>query len=79
MCKETKEYYECPHCGSDRFVRMYNVWNEEFRLKLHPTEKYEDGTPMWNGTEELGVEKDHLYGYICADCRKDAEELNEGL
>jgi hypothetical protein len=27
----------------------------------------------------LGLEKDHPVGYICAECRQDAQELNDGL
>ena len=38
-----KEYYECPHCGSDRFIRMYNVWNEEFTVDKTPTASQDDG------------------------------------
>ncbi len=29
--------------------------------------------------EELGKEKDHLVGYMCAECRQDNDELNDGL
>ncbi len=68
-----KEYYTCK-CGSDTFVRMYNVWNERIKIKIsggNDLELYD--------IEELGKEKDHLYGYICAECRQDADELNDGL
>jgi len=66
-------YYKCD-CGCDEFIRIYNVWNE--RLKVQITEGYHDC--FWK-VEELGMEKDHLVGYICAKCRQDADELNDGL
>lgn len=68
-----KKYYKC-ECGSETFVRMYNVWNETIKVEI----SVQDGEELWD-VEELGKEKDHLYGYICADCRKDADELNDGL
>lgn len=67
------EYYKCK-CGSDEFIRIYNVWNEKFKVKV--TEQ--DGEELWD-VEELGKTKDHLYGYVCAKCKKDADELNDGL
>lgn len=67
------KYYKC-ECGSEEFVRIYNVWNE--KIKVQVTE--EDGEEFWD-VEENGKEKDHLCGYICAKCRKDADELNDGL
>jgi DNA-directed RNA polymerase subunit RPC12/RpoP len=66
-------YYKC-ECGSDTFIRVYNVWNEIIKVKV--TE--ENGEEFWD-VEELGKEKDHLYGYMCAECRKDNAELNDGL
>lgn len=69
------KYYKCK-CGSETFVRLYNVWNEKLKVKV--TEYEQNGEEFWD-VEELGKEKDHLYGYICAECRKDAQELNDGL
>jgi hypothetical protein len=69
------KYYKCK-CGSETFVRLYNVWNEKLKVKV--TESEQNGEEFWD-VEELGKEKDHLYGYICAECRKDAQELNDGL
>jgi DNA-directed RNA polymerase subunit RPC12/RpoP len=69
------KYYKCK-CGSETFVRLYNVWNEKLKVKI--TEYEQTGEEFWD-VEELGKEKDHLYGYICAECRKDAQELNDGL
>lgn len=66
-------YYKC-ECGSEEFVRIYNVWNEKIKVKV--TE--EDGEEFWD-VEEHGKEKDHLFGYICAHCRKDVQELNDGI
>jgi|LauGreDrversion4_2_1035121.scaffolds.fasta_scaffold97999_2 hypothetical protein len=66
-------YYKC-ECGSDTFIRVYNVWNEIIKVKV--TE--ENGEEFWD-VEELGKEKDHLYGYMCAECRQDNAELNDGL
>jgi DNA-directed RNA polymerase subunit RPC12/RpoP len=66
-------YFKC-ECGSDTFIRLYNVWNEKIKVKV--TE--ENGEEFWD-IEELGKEKDHLYGYICAECRQDNDELNDGL
>ena len=68
-----ERYYKCK-CGSETFVRMYNVLNEKLKVKV--TEQ--DGEELWD-VEELGKEKDHLVGYICAECRQDADELNDGL
>jgi hypothetical protein len=68
-----EQYYKCK-CGSETFVRMYNVWNEKLKVKV--TEQ--DSEELWD-VEELGKEKDHLLGYICAECRQDADELNDGL
>ncbi len=67
------KYYTC-ECGSNKFVRMYNVFNETIQVEV--TER--DGEELWD-VKELGKEKDHLVGYICADCRQDAQELNDGL
>jgi DNA-directed RNA polymerase subunit RPC12/RpoP len=64
------KYIKC-ECGSERFVRMYNVYNELLKVK-------EDKNGYWE-VEELGKEKDHLVGYICAKCRQDVDELNDGL
>ena len=66
---ENYYYYKCK-CDSDRFVRIYNVWNETIKVAI--SEEDVD-------VQELGKEKDHLVGYICADCRQDADELNEWL
>ena len=68
-----KNYYKC-ECGSDSFVRIYNVWNEKIKVKI--TEQ--NSKEFWD-VEEHGKIKDHLYGYICAKCSKDAQELNDGL
>ncbi len=68
-----ERYYECK-CGSDRFVRIYNVWNETIKVAISE----EDGEEFVD-VQELGKEKDHLFGYICADCRQDADELNDWL
>ena len=64
------KYYKC-ECGSETFVRTYNVWNEKIKVKISNDE-------LWD-VEELGKEKDHLLGYICVECRKDAQELNDSL
>jgi hypothetical protein len=66
-------YYKC-ECGSDEFVRTYNVWQE--KIKVEVTEQ--DGEEYW-GVEELGKVKDHLVGYMCCKCGEDAQELNDGL
>jgi len=66
-------YYKCT-CGSDEFIRVYNVWNE--RLKINITEV--DGEELWD-VEELGKDKDHLVGYRCAKCGSSNNELNDGL
>lgn len=67
------KYYKC-ECGSDEFIRIYNVWNEKFKVRV--TEQ--DGEELWD-VEELGKIKDHLYGYVCAKCNKEPQELNDGL
>ena len=66
-------YYKCK-CGSDEFVRMYNVWNEKIKVEvtIGDDEDYYD-------VEEHGKEKDHLLGIICAKCRQVADELNDAL
>jgi len=66
-------YYKC-ECGSDTFVRMYNVWNEKIKVEVSE----HNGEELWD-VEELGKEKDHLVGYICSECRQKAQELNDGL
>ncbi len=66
--------YKC-ECGSESFIRMYNVYNIEVIVKI--TEQ-EDGEELWDEVE-IGKEKDHLVGYICKECRQDAQELNDGL
>ncbi len=66
-------YYKC-ECGSDEFIRIYNVWNEKFKVQV----TQENGEEFWD-VEELGKVKDHLYGYICAKCSQDMDELNDGL
>lgn len=66
-------YYKC-ECGSDTFVRVFNVWNEKVKVKV----TVEEDEEFWD-VEELGKEKDHLVGFICAECREDAQELNDGL
>lgn len=63
-------YYRC-ECGSEKFVKTHNVWNELLMVKIHDDESWE--------IEELGVEKTHPIGYICAKCRQDVQELNDGL
>lgn len=68
------EYYKC-ECGSDEFVRIYNVWNEKIKVQVT---KDKEGDELWD-VEEHGKIKDHLYGYICRKCGKDADELNDGL
>ena len=70
---EQKTYFKC-ECGSDTFVRMYSVYNELIKVVVI-TENDEE---FWD-TEELGIEKHHKEGYICAKCRQDAQELNDGL
>jgi hypothetical protein len=67
------KYYKCK-CGSESFIRMYNVYNIEIKVKV--TEK--DGEEYWD-EEYIGKEKDHFYGFICKECRQDAQELNDGL
>ena len=66
-------YYKC-ECGSDTFIRVYNVWNEKIKVEVSE----EDGEEFWD-VKELGKEKDHLVGYMCAECRQDNDELNDGL
>ena len=68
-----KRYYKC-ECVSETFVRLYNVWNEKIKVKVTK----ENDKEFWD-VEELGKEKDHLFGYICAECRQAAQELNDGL
>ena len=68
-----KRYYKC-ECGNDTFIRTYNVWNEKIKVEI--IEK--NGEELID-IEELGHVKDHLYGYICEKCNKDAEELNDWL
>lgn len=68
-----KKYYKC-ECGSDTFMRIYNVWTERFKVEVVDV----NGEELW-GVEELGKEKDHLHGYVCYKCGQDAQELNEGL
>jgi hypothetical protein len=68
-----ENYFKC-QCGSETFVRTYNVWNETIKVKVIK----EDGEEFWD-VEELGKEKDHLVGYMCAECRQDNDELNDGL
>ena len=68
-----KVYYKC-ECGSEDFIRMYNVWNEKIKVEV----VVQNGEELW-GVEEHGKEKDHPLGFICAECRQDAQELNDGL
>lgn len=67
------KYYKCK-CGSENFIRMYNVWNVEIKVEVDEV----NGIETW---DEIvgGVEKCHPIGYICAECRQDAQELNDGL
>ncbi len=67
------KYYKCK-CGSEMFIRVFNVLNEKIKVEVTK----EGDKEFWDA-EEHGREKDHLVGYICADCRKDAQELNDGL
>lgn len=71
--EDVKNYFRC-ECGSDTFIRVYNVWNEKIKVEV----SIQNGEEYWD-VEELGKEKDHLYGYICAECRRDNDELNDGL
>jgi hypothetical protein len=66
-------YYKC-ECGSETFVKVYNVWNIKIKVDVNE----ENGEEFWD-VEEYGVCKDHLYGYRCMECGKDAQELNGGL
>lgn len=66
-------YYKC-ECGSEEFIRVYNVWNEKIKVEITDSGDEE----LWD-VVELGKEKDHLCGFICSKCRKDAQELNDGL
>ena len=68
-----KHYYKC-ECGSDSFIRMYNVWNVDIKVETSQV----DGGECWD-EEIIGKEKDHFVGFICKECRKDAQELNDGL
>lgn len=68
-----EKYYKC-ECGSDTFIRIYNVWNEKIKVRL-----IEENGEEFVDVEELGKIKDHLYGYICAKCNKDAQDLNDWL
>lgn len=68
-----EKYYKCG-CGSEDFVRIYNVYNEKIKVIV----TIENDEEFWD-VEEHGKEKDHLVGFICAECREDAEELNNGL
>lgn len=66
-------YLKC-ECGSDEFVRVYNVLLEKIKVKV----VVEDGEELWD-VEEHGKIKDHLHGYRCCKCGEDAQELNDGL
>lgn len=66
-----EKYYKC-ECGSETFVRVFNVWNQKVKVII----TLEDEEEYWD-FEELGKEKDHLYGYICEQCRKDAPDLSD--
>lgn len=67
------KYYKC-ECGSESFIRTYNVYNIEVKVEIGE----HNGEETWDEIE-IGKEKDHLLGYICKDCRQDAQELNDGL
>lgn len=69
-----ERYYKCSKCGSNNFIRAYNVWNEKIKVKF--TEN--DGEELLD-VEELGKVKDNLFGYICENCGEDAQELNDWL
>ena len=68
-----KTYFKC-ECGSTDFIRVYNVWNEKIKIEVT-----DDGNEEFWDIEEHGKEKDHLVGFMCADCRQDNDELNDGL
>lgn len=68
--KDIKEYFKC-ECGSENFIRMYNVFNEKIKVKINKDKTWE--------VEEHGGEKKHLLGFICANCRKNADKLNDAL
>lgn len=70
---EKISYFKC-ECGSDEFLRTYNVWQEAIKVQISE----ENGEEFWD-VEELGKVKDHLCGFMCAKCSKDAHELNDGL
>ncbi len=67
------KYFKCD-CGSEMFIRVFNVLDEKIKVKV--TKEIDE--EFWD-IEEHGKEKDHWVGYICANCRQDAQELNYGL
>lgn len=68
-----KKYYVC-ECGSNSFIKIYNVWNFEIKVEISEV----DGEELWD-EKIIKKSKDHLYGYICKNCNKDAQELNDDL
>jgi predicted AAA+ superfamily ATPase len=67
---KTINYYKC-ECGSEDFILTHNVYNIKIKVKV-------DENDSWT-REEHGIVKHHPIGYICAECRQDAQELNDGL
>jgi len=68
-----KKYFTC-ECGSELFVRHYNIWNELLKVEIIEFNNEE----FWK-VEELGKSKNHLDGYRCYNCGRDTPELNDGI
>jgi hypothetical protein len=66
-----KVYLKC-ECGSEDFVRMYNVYNENIKVEI-----VEINGEECFGVEEMGVAKTHLDGYMCRSCGSYNDELND--
>lgn len=77
MKKNKSTYYKCPHCGSEEFIKHYNLWDEEIKVRVTPHEK--EGEEDYWDVENQGVIKDHLVGYRCSNCGEYPQELNDGL
>ena len=73
------KYYKC-ECGSESFIKRYNVWNVEFKVEVTEcnTPENESDEDYWD-IRDVGVVKDHLDGYYCKECGKLAQELCDGL
>lgn len=71
-------YYTC-ECGSDTFVKVYNVYLEKVKVGVSYIKGGErDGEELWD-VEDHGIAKTHPVGYRCYECGMDAQELTDGL